>query len=206
MSPRPRKIEDEDIFSALVRVMLRVGPTELTLAAIAAEAGVTAGALVQRFGSKREMMQAHARHAANTGDIGLGKPVQRKGSALRAIRASTDPYARLATTPDAALRNLAYLQRDMADPALHANLLRMSRAARSHYEQLIAEAIHGRELRPGTRVRALARTIEITLVGSYLSWAIHREGSAARWLRTDLDAVLQPHLALRSRAPASLEN
>jgi AcrR family transcriptional regulator len=37
----------------MVRVMLRVGPAELTLGAIAAEAGVTAGALVQRFGSKQ---------------------------------------------------------------------------------------------------------------------------------------------------------
>lgn len=39
------------MFAALVRVMLRCGRAELTLRAIAAEAGVTAGALVQRFGS-----------------------------------------------------------------------------------------------------------------------------------------------------------
>ena len=41
------------MFAAMGRVMRRVGPAELTLGAIAAEAGVTAGALVQRFGSKR---------------------------------------------------------------------------------------------------------------------------------------------------------
>ena len=52
MSTRRRKAEDTDVFAAMVRVMLRVGPAELTLGAIAAEAGVTAGALVQRFGSK----------------------------------------------------------------------------------------------------------------------------------------------------------
>src|SRR5215216_3346341 len=69
MSPRRRKAEDADVFAALVRVMLRCGPAELTLRAIAAEAGVTASALVQRFGSKRELLHAHARHAAATGDI-----------------------------------------------------------------------------------------------------------------------------------------
>src|SRR4029453_14294582 len=53
MSPRRRKAEDADVFAAMGRVMRRVGPAELTLGAIAAEAGVTAGALVQRFGSKR---------------------------------------------------------------------------------------------------------------------------------------------------------
>ncbi len=51
---------DADVFAALVRVMHRRGPAELTLREIAAEAGVTAGALVQRFGSMRAMLLAHA--------------------------------------------------------------------------------------------------------------------------------------------------
>src|SRR6478609_2472031 len=74
MSPRRRKAEDVDVFAALVRVMQRCGPAELTLREIAAEAGVTAGALVQRFGSKRAMLLAHARYAAGTGDIGVTAP------------------------------------------------------------------------------------------------------------------------------------
>ena len=69
MSPRRRKAEDADVFAALVRVMKHRGPAELTLRAIAAEAGVTAGALVQRFGSKRALLLAHARYAAATGDV-----------------------------------------------------------------------------------------------------------------------------------------
>ena len=76
MSPRRRKAEDDEVFAALVRVMLRCGPAELTLAAIAAEAGVTASALVQRFGSKRALLLAHARHAAASGDIGFGAPLR----------------------------------------------------------------------------------------------------------------------------------
>src|SRR5260221_6685677 len=69
MSPRRRKVEDVDVFAALVRVMLRRGPAELTLRAIAAEAGITAGALVQRFCSKRALLHAHARHAPATRGI-----------------------------------------------------------------------------------------------------------------------------------------
>ena len=56
MSPRPRKASDEDIFGATMRVMTRCGPRELTLAMIAGEAGLTASALVQRFGSKRALL------------------------------------------------------------------------------------------------------------------------------------------------------
>src|SRR5262245_15782401 len=43
--PRPRKVSDDDVFAAAYRVMQRVGPADLTLDAIAREAGVTAGAL-----------------------------------------------------------------------------------------------------------------------------------------------------------------
>jgi hypothetical protein len=143
-------------------------------------------------------MLAHARYAARTRDIGLGPAdAARTGSPLRAIRASTEPYARLAESPRAALRNLAYLQHDLADPALRRNLLRLSRAARAHYEQLVAQASAAGELRADTDVRMLARLIDATLRGSFLTWTLYREGSAATWLRQDLEAALRPHLAAR---------
>jgi AcrR family transcriptional regulator len=194
MSPRLRKAEDADVFSAMVRVMMRVGPAQLTLAAIAKEAGITAGALVQRFGSKRELMLAHARHAAATLDIGFGPPLSRTGSALSAIVACAAEFAKLAESPRAALRNLAYLQRDLADPALRRNLLRLNGAARAYYEQLLTEAISAGELRADTDIAVLARTIEVTLGGSFLAWTLYREGIASTWLRDDLIAVLRPHL------------
>jgi AcrR family transcriptional regulator len=194
MSPRRRKAEDTDVFAALVRVMQRRGPAELTLREIAREAGVTAGALVQRFGSKRAMVLAHARHAAATGDVGLTVPSPRTSSPLEALRSVTAMYAQLADSPRAAVRNLAYLLNDLADPALRRHLLRLSRAARVWYEELLTDAVAARELRADADVRALARLIEVTLRGSFLNWTLYREGSAADRLREDLDDMLRPHL------------
>jgi AcrR family transcriptional regulator len=195
MSPRRRKAEDTDVFAAMARVMLRVGPAELTLGAIAAEAGLTAGALVQRFGSKRELLHAHARYAASTGDIGLDAPrTARTSSPLGTLRAVTVAYARMAESPRAALQSLAYLHNDLADPVLRRHLLRLNRATRVRYEQLLADAVAARELRADTDVQALARMIEVTLGGSFLSWTIYREGPAAKHLRQDLDATLRPYL------------
>jgi len=199
MSPRRRKAEDADVFAALVRVMQRRGPAELTLREIAAEAGVTAGALVQRFGSKRAMLLAHARYAAASGDIGVPVPHPRTSSPLETLRSVTAVHAQLASSPRAALRNLAYLHNDMADPALHRHLLRMSRAARVHYEGLVADAIAAGELRTDTNAPALARSIEVTLGGSFLAWTLYREGSAAEWLREDLEATLRPYVVRRKK-------
>src|SRR3954471_20370569 len=163
MSPRRRKAEDAEVFAALVRVMHRRAPAELTLREIAAEAGVTAGALVQRFGSKRAMLLAHARHAAATGDVGVTVPRRRSSSPLEALRSVAAMYAQLANSPRAAVRNLAYLHNDLADPALRRHLLRLSRAARVWYERRVGEAVAAGELRPHTDVQTLARLIEITL-------------------------------------------
>src|SRR4029078_5330279 len=119
-------------------------------------------------------------------------------------------YAQRATSPAAAVRNLAYLHNDLADPALRRHLLRLSRTARTWYERQLREtgcagdidarAGYYRELRkafaagesdPRTDLPMLARLIEATLRGSFLGWALYRDGSAAEWLRKDVDAVLR---------------
>jgi AcrR family transcriptional regulator len=174
--------------------MRRVGPAELTLGAIAAEAGVTASALVQRFGSKREMILAHWRQAA----AGAGDDRRQQGarprSPLDELRDAVAPFAKLAVSPRAALRNLAYMQSDWADPALRRHWLRHTRAARARYEQLVADAVAQGELRADTDAPALARMIEVTLGGSFLAWTLYREGPAATRFREDLDATLWPYL------------
>jgi AcrR family transcriptional regulator len=197
MSPRRRKAEDADVFAALVRVMRRRGPAELTLREIAAEAGVTAGALVQRFGSKRAMLLAHARHAAATGDTGATVRIEQTAPPLEALRSVTDMYAQLAESPRAAVRNFAYLLNDLSDPALRRHLLRLAHVARTWYEARLSDAVAARELRADTDVRSLARSIEVALRGSLLNWTLYREGSAAAWLRQDLDATLRPYLTRR---------
>ena len=94
---------------------MRLAPNELTLAEIAAEAGVTAGAVAQRFGSKRALLLALAKAAAaSTGDF-IAQLRAEHRSPLAAVRAYTGCMAGLAQSPAALARNLAYLQIDLAD-------------------------------------------------------------------------------------------
>ena len=107
----------------------------------------------------------------------------------------TAVYAQRAASPRAAVRNLAYLQHDLADPPLRRHLLKRARTTRACYVQLLARAVAAGDLRADTDIRALARMIEVTLGGSFLAWTLYRDGSAAERLREDLDAALRPHLA-----------
>jgi AcrR family transcriptional regulator len=207
MSPRPRKVSDDDVFAAAQRAMSRRGPHELTLADIAAEAGVTAGLLVQRFGSKRDLLVAlSARFADSAGPVFAGLRAANRGP-LATLRAYAVCMADLAASPDALLRNLAYLQLDLADGALRGHLVANARATRREIETLLDEAAAAGELRRDVDVRSLARTVETIVSGSLMTWACYQEGSAASWLRRELESVLQPHLrragaAARARRPA----
>jgi AcrR family transcriptional regulator len=199
--PRPRKVSDDEVFAAAQRVMARVGPAELTLAEIAAEAGVTAGALVQRFGSKRGLMVTLASLLPAGSPEFFRRMREQHRSPLAAIRAYARCMADLARSPAEVARNFAYFQNDLADPALRKHLVAYSRANRDELRTLVREAVAAGELGPGTDARGLARSVEAVVAGALLTWAIYAEGAADRWLLAHVDAVLAPHVTLRARKP-----
>ena len=197
MSPRPRKVTDDQLFAATHAVMTRAGPRELTLAAIAEQAGVTAAVLVQRFGSKRDLLLALAeRYAASSGEF-VADLAKKHASPLAALRAYGECMAGMAASPAALARNLAYLQIDLTDAEFRKHLVTQARATRSGFERLVEAARQAGELSRKVKPAALARTIETVLSGSLLTWAFYRQGTAVKWLREDLDAVLAPHLGKR---------
>lgn len=194
MCARPQKVTDDDIYMAAQRAMSRLGPGELTLADIAEEAGVTAGLLVQRFGSKRDLLLSLSeRFSGGTAEMFAAL---RKGhrSPLAVLRAYAECMAHLAATPAAFARNFAYLQIDLTDPDFRKHLVKHARESRAELEKLVKEAIRAEELLSSTNAKQLARTIEAVVGGSMLSWAFYQEGTAAKWMRHDLDAVLKPFI------------
>jgi AcrR family transcriptional regulator len=194
MPGRRQKVTDEDVFAAAQRAMSRRGPHELTLADIAGEAGVTPGRLVQRYGSNRALLVALSeRFARSAGSVFAGLRAAHRGP-LATLRAYAACMADLAPTPDALLRNLAYLQGDLTDDVLRGHLVANARATRREIEALFEAAIATGELRHDADVRALARTVETAISGSLMSWATYREGAAADWIGQDLEAVLAPWL------------
>lgn len=200
---RPRKVTDDDVFVAMQRAMSRLRPGELTLAEIAAEAGVTAGALVQRFGSKRDLMLALSeRFSGGTSEM-FAAIRQAQRSPLAALRAYGDCISGLATSPEAFARNLSYLQNDLTDPDLRKHLVAQAKASRLELQSIIKDAIAAGELVRETNPTRLARTVEAVLSGSMMSWAYYEEGTAQKWMRDDLDAVLKPYLKKKAKKPAA---
>lgn len=199
MSPRPRKVTDQQLFTAARAVMSKVGPRELTLAAIAKEAGVTAAVLVQRFGSKRSLLLALFEEAAKGTSTFMAALAEQHISPLAALRAYADCLASMAASPAALARNLAYLQIDLTDPDFRRLLVEQARATRAALRRLVQAAVQAGELARNVQPAQLARTIEATSNGSMLTWAFYQQGTAAQWIRADLDAVLAPYSLKVSR-------
>jgi AcrR family transcriptional regulator len=200
MSPRRPKVSDEEVFAATGRIMSRVGPAQLMLADIAAEAGLTAGALVQRFGSKRDLLLAVSARAAETTPTMFAELRAAHASPLAALRAYADCMAVMGESPSALAHHLAYLQLDLTDPDFHRHTMTQAHATRAALRELVVAAVSVGELASDVDPESLARTVEVTVGGSLMAWAFYREGKAADWVREDLDAVLKPWVGPRGRA------
>lgn len=187
---RPRKASDDEIFAATMRVMNRYGPAQITLAHVAAEAGLTAGALVQRFGSKRALLLGLMERFSGTAPDMFSALRASAASPMATIHAYAQCLGQMGETPDALARHLAWLQQDLTDPDFRKFMLIQARATRRELQRLVEEAVIAGELRPDVDASVLARTIEVTVSGSLMTWAVYQEGAAVSWVREDLDAVL----------------
>jgi AcrR family transcriptional regulator len=197
MSPRPQKVTDEQLFAATYTVMNQVGPQDLTLAAIAKEAGITPAVIVQRFGSKRDLLLAIMKQFSDGSAAMVAAIAGQHDSPLAAIRAYAECVAGMAASPAAFVRSLAYLQQDISDDELRRYLATHARATRRALQRLIETSIARGELSGRTPAARVARALESLLSGSLLTWAIHQQGRAAKWLRADVDTLLDPYVVTR---------
>lgn len=199
MSPRPRQASDEQILQAVFRAMTRLGPARLTLADVAGEAGISAAALVQRFGSKRALLLAAAADAAGGSDYIFPGLRARHRSPVAALLGMADCMTLMGSRPEAIANTLAFLQIDLTDPDFHRHALAASRGIHAGLRALVKDAIAAGELRrcdPGR----LASALQATMNGSMLNWAVHREGAMVAWIRKDLRTVLAPYRKLRAKS------
>jgi AcrR family transcriptional regulator len=202
MCPRPRTASDAEVLAAAARAVSRVGPARLTLADVAAEAGLAPATLVQRFGSKRGLLltlagQGSAAAAEQMAALRAAHPAP-----LDALRAVADCMAGMAPTPGELANHLAFLNMDLTDPDFHRHALAHARYFQAELTALLDAAVAAGDLAACDTGR-LARLVQETIHGGLVAWAIHREGTAQEWLRQDLDTLLAPYTrpVPRPRAP-----
>jgi AcrR family transcriptional regulator len=188
---RRKVTPDSDVLTATMRVVSRVGPGRLTLADVAAEAGLAPATLLQRFGSKRGLLLAVAEQSMAGVDECFARMRSAHRSPLAAVVASLEEMTHMCETPEAMANNLAFLEIDLTDPDFHRLALENSRAMMAGYRALLDEAVAAGEL-ARCDTAGLARALCAMAGGSMLNWAILREGTVTEWLRGDIETLLGP--------------
>jgi AcrR family transcriptional regulator len=167
----------------------------MTLADVGAEVGVTAAALVQRYGSKRGLFLAVSRASMS----GFREHVERIRSAHSSPLAALDDFAtsmaRFTQSPEELANQLAMFEMDLTDPEFHELGLAYFRAERRALKAMLDDAVAAGELRREADTASLARMVQVVMNGGRLVWAVLREGTLERWTRRDLGALLEPYRA-----------
>lgn len=201
MSPRPRTISDAAILEGTALAIGRLGIVRLTLADVAAQLRISPGTLVHRFGSKRGLLLSLLRRSAGH--------TEERFAALRATHPSPlgtllhvgELLAGHVETPEVLANRLGFLQFNLTDPEFYRLTLGQARAIREEIRKLIRQAIAAGEVAPCDADK-LARTVQATLNGSLLQWAIEREGKLAAWMGANLETLLRPLALGHGRRPA----
>jgi AcrR family transcriptional regulator len=195
MSPRPRTVDDATILDAAIRVLSRIGSERLTLADVGAEAGLSAATLVQRFGSKRELMLALMRHAIDSIDTRFVNSMATTDSPLEALFAAAADRVEPREGPVTVANRLAFVLGNMDDPEFQALALEDSNRAIEGYKRMIEKAVAAGELIEGyLDSTQLAQTIHTVTFGSLVTWSIsaNTSGPLRAKVRRDLDVLLRP--------------
>lgn len=186
--PRPRETTDAELLAATAAVISRCGPSKVTLAAIAAEIGVVPATLVQRFGSKAQLLSALAELGVADGEARLRRAAQSSTDPVKQLRAVALAAVLPIDDPDTAYRHIAQFGADLTDEPTRKIVQRWHRTAEIELQQRIGAAAEQLPSAPSAAIGA--RIIAALITGSTVEWSLRPTGNLRRRVRRDLDVLL----------------
>jgi AcrR family transcriptional regulator len=183
---RPRTIADDRLVAAAAAAIGRHGPG-VTLADVAREAGVAAGTLVARFGSKRGLLTAVSRGGSARTVAAMRAAAARRSGGAAGIRAALVAAAADLGDPATAANHLAQLGADLADPELRAAVLEGQRAMDAELRRLVRRAPDLPSAPPPARA---AEALLALWNGTLLAWSMDPRGPLGGRVRRSANVLL----------------
>ncbi len=165
----------------------------MTLAEIGADVGLSPATLLQRFGSKRGLLLAIARHGA----ADLPRRIRRAASTAQPVTALIEVLAELADqirTTDQFANHIAFLMLDLTDPEFREVTAEYAADVESAISEVLEAGQAAGELAHADRA-GLPRAVHAAYNGALITWGMHRPNlcSPAQAVREQLRQTLAPH-------------
>jgi len=192
---RPRTVADEDVLAAAAAAVAAVGPAALTLAEIGRRAGLSPATLLQRFGSKRSLLLALARHDAQALPRHLAEAAGADAPAVALINTFGRLAAGVRTSAEFA-NHLAFLMLDLTDPQFQQVTRDYAHAVEVAIDHVLDASRAAGELNPSSVDEAhLARAVHAAYNGALVTWGMTGEGHPDEEVTRQLSQLLTPHFA-----------
>ena len=161
---------------------------------IAREAGLAPSTLIERFGSKRALLLAAGRTAADGVSGTFAAAEAREPAPLAALAAALIQISAGVRTRAALAHHLGALQLDIADPDFRRLAARHARALAGQITRLLDRALAEGALTATDDAARLASIVQVTYNGALVTWGVSGRGPLEVALRDALEAVLDPWL------------
>ncbi len=197
---RRRQVDDDTIMLGTARALGRLGYARLTLAAVAEEVGLSPASLIQRFGSKRDLLLAFFDWDMVVRQARVADLRRLHSSPLAALRARFLKWADFIPAPTTVANLLSLSVESVTDPEFRERANRRVKAQEAEVTALLEEAVASGELAPGDIPR-LSRVLLAAETGALLHWAVAQGGPAREWIDDAFDVIIGPWLPGRQSEP-----
>jgi AcrR family transcriptional regulator len=164
----------------------------MTLADVGEAAGLSAATLVQRFGSKRDLLLSVLKFTTDGLEQRFETAISNSESPLEAIFAAAMdriPNAR----PVEIANMLSFYLSDFSDPDFRALAVENSAKAVAGFKRMLDEAVAEGEIAESyVDTTQLAETIYSLVMGTLVTWTVTGEGTYRTRIRSELDVLLRP--------------
>ena len=192
---RPQTVSDAEIISATSVAIAHHGVGRLTLADVAAVAGISPAALVQRFGSKHQLLVAVAREARVGVDAAFAGAVASPGARTKALIDLFGRFVASIDSPEVLANHVSFLQLDLVDDELRELAQLQAQGVLQGIRRLLDAAVDAGEL-VATDTRRLSAAVHTTYNGALITWALTGKGKLPTWVKREVAFALEPYLAV----------
>lgn len=185
---KKKLIHDDLILEKALLVISEYGPERFTLAQVAEVVGLAPATLVQRFGSKNNLLILAAKHA----NVKLQQDLQELKR--KNLNWDQELVHLLSTVPEGfgsrqqIANSLGVLKLDMVDPELHPIARLLFKTLRQRIHELLEEGRHSLQVED---VNGIAWEIDALRHGLVIQWTLSGEGMLEKWLKNGFEKYLK---------------
>lgn len=190
--PRTRSISDQQVLDATIAFVGRHGVAKLTFASLSTSVGLSAATLVQRFGTKKQLLIAVTKHCLQSMVPLIDAAQRAHTSPLQAIYAAFGTMAGAVTSVEEFANGQVFFYLALTDTETNALLQQSMAESRNAIQRLLDESIQAKELVP-CDTAMLALTLQSVYEGAITTWLVYQQGDIASWVTGQLVTTIDPY-------------